>query len=120
MSEMVTIPSAMMGDPDLTITLVPNGTDPWVQGKPGYTWSVSDGTYVLVGKDNLWGWGDAAEEARALCSFLANDLERANYSGDNTRDRSGDPIGPYTEADWAFLVAHSETLSMGSVEPDAD
>jgi hypothetical protein len=118
-SKSVTIRAAMMGDPDLTVTLFPDGDDsPWHPGKPVYRYEVTDGEHTFSGIA-LAGYGDTRGVARSLCSFLVNDLERSD-NGQRERDRDGDPVPDYSPKDWAFLVRHSETLSMGSVEPNAE
>jgi hypothetical protein len=116
----VTIPAAMIGDPDLTITLSPDGADPWHPGKARYRWSVTDGAVTLSG-DDLCGWGESADMARSLCAFLTNDLQcKAHAVQHGGTDADGDPLPAYSAEVWAMLERHSDTLELGSVEPGTD
>lgn len=113
----VLIHSAYLGEPDLVIELTRTEDDPWNPGKPGYTWSVTDGTYTLTGDDPLYWYGDIPEMARSLCSFLSYYAECYGTAGKMT-NVDGDPLPEYGPEGYAFLIAHSETLSMGSMEEE--
>lgn len=117
METTITVPAAMMGDPDLMVTLIPDGiiTEGIEYGKPRYRFTVTDGTYTFRDVD-LCGWEDAEGMVRSACGFLSYYVECHGPNGYMT-NIDDDPLPNYSDADWAFLVRHSETLGMGSEEP---
>ena len=112
-------PAFMVGD--ATVSLWPTDrTDHY--GKPVWGFEFNIPGEGLIEDGGLAGWGDAAEMARSLCSFLASEAERYQHHGlkgpEAPDDGEGDWIFPFAVVEWAYQ--NSDELSMLGMDPDGE
>jgi hypothetical protein len=82
-----TLPGAYVGDPSVIATLTYNAirnANDYPLAAPGATvaYRITDGTHIIEGDDLRapLGFRSTPDDLlRSLCSFLANDVEHANY-----------------------------------------